>query len=222
MITTLFFDLDGTLTDSQEGITKSVAHALRTVCGMEITDLSTLTCYIGPPLVDGFIENHHLDRQTAERCKDAYRDHYQDTGLFQNQVYPDIPEVLATLKQQGFTLCVATSKPEKFAVQVLDHFELSQYFTVISGASMDGTISTKGQVIANTLRRIGNPNPCEILMIGDRNHDILGAHQYGIRAIGVLYGFGTQEEFEKAQADAIAPQVRDLPRVIAQLQNNIH
>lgn len=221
MITTLFFDLDGTLTDSQEGITKSVAYALQTVCGIEITDLNTLTCYIGPPLVDGFMENHHLDRQTAERCKDAYRDRYQDTGLFQNKVYPDIPEVLTILKQQGFTLCVATSKPEKFAVQILEHFELAQYFTVISGASMDGTISTKGEVVANTMRRIGNPAPSEILMIGDRNHDILGAHMYDISAIGVLYGFGSREEFEKVHADAIAPQVRDLPRVIAQLQNNI-
>lgn len=220
MITTLFFDLDGTLTNSKEGITKSVAYALQTVCGMEITDLDTLTCYIGPPLVDGFIENHQLDPKTAERCKDVYRERYRLTGLFQNEVYPNIPEILETLKQQGFRLHVATSKPEEFAVQILEHFKLAQYFTVISGASMDGTISTKGEVIANTLRRLGNPDPSEILMIGDRNHDIFGAHAYGIRVIGVLYGFGSREEFEKAQADAIAPNVCDIPEVIAQFQTD--
>lgn len=220
MIKTLFFDLDGTLTNSKEGITKSVAYALQTVCGIETPDLDTLTCYIGPPLVEGFIENHYVDYETAKRCKDVYRERYRETGLFQNEVYPNIPEVLAHLKQQGFTLCVATSKPEEFAVQILEHFGLAQYFTLISGASMDGTISNKGEVIANTLHRMGDTDPSEILMIGDRNHDIFGAHAYDIRVIGVLYGFGSREEFEKAQADAIAPNVWDIPQVIAQFQTD--
>ncbi len=218
MIRTLFFDLDGTLTDSKEGITKCVAEALHTVCGIEIADLDTLTCYIGPPLLDGFIENHHLDRETAAQCRDVYRDRYGEIGLFENRVYDGIPELLAQLKAQGFTLCVATSKPEPFAVRILERFGLAQYFAVISGATMDGKIGTKGEVIANTLRRIGDPDHSEILMIGDRNHDILGAHEYDIRAIGVLYGFGSREEFEKAQADAIAETVSDLPKVIAQFQ----
>ncbi len=218
MIRTLFFDLDGTLTDSKEGITKCVAEALHTVCGIEVADLDTLTCYIGPPLLDGFIENHQLDRETAARCRDVYRDRYGEVGLFENRVYDGIPEVLEQLKAQGFTLCVATSKPEPFAVRILERFGLAHYFEVISGATMDGTIGTKGEVIANTLRRIGDPDHSKILMIGDRNHDIFGAHAYDIRAIGVLYGFGSREEFEKAQADAIAETVSDLPAVIAQFQ----
>nr|WP_297279559.1 HAD-IA family hydrolase [uncultured Butyricicoccus sp.] len=217
MIKFLFFDLDGTLTDPKEGITRSVDYALRTVCDIQTADLDTLTPYIGPPLVDGFMENHHLDRATAERCRDAYRERYRTVGLLENRLFPEIPAVLQTLKQQGYTLCVATSKPEEFAVRILEHFDLAGYFTIISGATMDGRISTKQEVIQNTLRRCGNPSCSQVLMIGDRKHDIEGAHACDIAAIGVLYGFGSEAELQTAGADAIALSITSLPDIIAQM-----
>lgn len=219
MIETVLFDLDGTLTDPKEGITKSVDYALRTVCGIETPDLDTLTPYIGPPLVTGFMDNHHLDRATAERCKEAYRERFRTLGLFENRMFPEIPNLLKTLKAQGYRLCVATSKPEIFAVQILEHFALTPYFTLISGASMDETISTKTEVIQNTLQRIGCTNPDTVVMIGDRKHDIEGAHNCGIRAIGVLFGFGSREELQNAQADRIACTIQQIPSIVDTLDD---
>lgn len=219
MIRYLFFDLDGTLTDPKEGITRSVAYALDKVCGIHVDDLDTLTSYIGPPLVDAFMDHHHLDLPTAERCRDAYRERFRTVGLFENRLFPEMPGLLSDLQSQGYILCTATSKPEEFAVRILDHFDLSRYFTVISGASMDGSISTKHEVIEHTLSRIGHPDRREVLMIGDRKHDILGAHAAQIRAVGVLFGFGSQEELEQAGADAIAPSISDLPGIIQALDH---
>lgn len=200
----LLFDLDGTITDSAEGITKSVDYALRTVVGIETEDLSTLTCYIGPPLVDGFMDNHHLDHDTATRCKDAYRARYEQVGLFENKVYDGIPNALARLQQARKTIALATSKPEVFAVRILEHFGLTQYFDVICGATMDGTISQKDEVITETLCRLGNPPLSETIMIGDRYHDMCGAKKHGIDALGVLYGFGSEQELTENGATALA------------------
>lgn len=200
----LLFDLDGTLTDSQEGITKSADYALRTVAGIHTDDLSTLTPYIGPPLIDGFMENHHLDYETAVRCKDAYRSRYEKVGLFENRVYDGIPEALARLQAAGRTLALATSKPEVFAQRILDHFDLTRYFTVICGATIDGRISQKGEVIEETLRRLDGPSPAETIMIGDRRHDIQGAKAHGLDTLGVLFGFGSAEELQNAGAAALA------------------
>ncbi len=184
MIRYLFFDLDGTLTDPKEGITKSVAYALDKVCGIQVDDLDTLTAYIGPPLVTAFMENHGVDRETALKCQDAYRERFRVVGLFENRLFPEMPRLLADLKAQGYVLCTATSKPQDFAVRILDHFNLSQYFTLISGATMDGTISTKLQVIEHTLAQLGHPDRDSVLMIGDRRHDIEGAHAAQVRAVG--------------------------------------
>lgn len=214
---TLLFDLDGTLTDSQEGITRCVAYALETVCGIRVADRSTLTAYIGPPLVDGFMANHGLDRETAVRCTAAYRERYRDTGLFENAVYPGIPEALTALRDTGYELAVATSKPEVFTDRILAHFDLTDYFTVVSGASMDGTVSTKAQVVAQTLRRLGDPAPETVLMIGDRSHDVLGAAACGVRTLGVLYGFGSRAELTEAGAWAVCPTPADLPDAVAAL-----
>lgn len=200
----LLFDLDGTLTDSQEGITKSVDYALRTVAGIRTADRSALTPYIGPPLVDGFMENHHLNHETAVRCKDAYRSRYEKVGLFENRVYDGIPEALARLQAAGCKLALATSKPEVFAVRILEHFDLSRYFTILCGATMDGRISQKEEVVEETLRRLGNPSPAETIMIGDRRHDVLGAKRHGLRCLGVLFGFGSEEELRDAGAYALA------------------
>lgn len=200
----LLFDLDGTLTDSEEGITKSVDYALRTVAGIETADRRTLTPYIGPPLIDGFMDNHGLDYATAVRCKDAYRRRYEDVGWSENRVYAGIPEALARLQSAGRTLALATSKPKVFASRILAHFHLAQYFTVVCGATLDGRISQKDEVVAETLRRLGAPPAGETVMVGDRRHDVLGAKAHGLDALGVLFGFGTAEELRAAGAKALA------------------
>ena len=200
----LLFDLDGTLTDSAEGITRSVDHALRTAAGITTDDLSTLTPYIGPPLIDGFMENHHLDYDTAVRCKQAYRERYQKIGMFENRVYDGIPDALDRLRQAGRVLAVATSKPEEYAVRILEHFGLQDRFVTICGATMDGRISQKDEVICEALRRLGSPDPEQVMMIGDRRHDVLGAEKHGLRTLGVLFGFGTAEDLRAAGAYALA------------------
>lgn len=199
----LLFDLDGTLTNSEEGITKSVDYALRTVAGIETEDLSTLTPYIGPPLVDGFKENHHLDTATAERCRDAYRERYREIGLYECHLYAGIAGALEQLHAAGRTLALATSKPEFFAKRILAHFDLTAYFTAICGASMDGRVSQKGEVIALALHSLGYPPAEQTLMIGDRFHDVQGAAQHGLKTLGVLFGFGGEAELTSAGALAL-------------------
>ena len=218
MIKHLFFDLDGTLTDPKEGITKCVAHALREVCGIEVEDLDTLIPYIGPPLVTGFQENHGVDEATAHACTAAYRVRFRDVGLFENRPYDGIRAALDGLRAAGYKLYVATSKPTEFSVRILEHFGLANCFTHICGATMDGRISEKHEVIAELLRLAGEPDKGEVLMIGDRKYDIEGAHAFGIRAVGVLYGFGSREELEAAGADAICGSVKGLAAAITSLQ----
>lgn len=206
----LFFDLDGTLTDPKEGITKCVAHALRTVCGIEVADLDSLTPYIGPPLVDGFRENHGLDLPTAQACKKAYRDRFERIGLYENRPYDGIRAALDGLRARGYRLHVATSKPTIFSCRILDRFGLIDCFDQVCGATIDDTISTKAEVIAELLRRLGDPPRDTLLMIGDRKYDIEGAHAFDIRAVGVLFGFGSRAELEAAGADGVCPSVAGL------------
>ena len=156
-----------------------------------------------------------VDAETAARCRDAYRERFRTVGLFENRLFPEIPALLRALTDQGYILCTATSKPEDFATRILDHFGLSKFFSLISGATMDGQISTKVQVIEHTLARLGQPDRAHAIMIGDRRHDIQGAHAAGLRAIGVLYGYGSLAELQAAGADAIAPEITDLPRAIS-------
>ena len=219
MIKHLFFDLDGTLTDPKEGITKSVAYALKEVCGIEVEDLDSLIPYIGPPLVAGFQENHGVDEATAHACTAAYRVRFRDVGLFENRPYDGIRATLDGLREKGYTLYVATSKPTEFSVRILEHFGLADCFEHICGATFDGRISEKHEVIAELLRLAGEPDKDEIVMIGDRKYDIEGAHAFGIRAVGVTYGFGTREELETAGADALCESVTALSSAINSLQN---
>lgn len=196
----LLFDLDGTLTDSQLGITRSVDHALRTVMNIQTEDLSTLTNYIGPPLVNGFMDNHKADLETAKQCVKAYRERYSKLGILELEIYKGIPEMLKTLQNTGFKLAVATSKPEVFAKQILQNIGLADYFINICGATMDGKIDTKDEVISELLKRLENPSPEECFMIGDRRHDVIGAKKHNIKTLGVLWGFGSYDELESAGA----------------------
>ena len=205
----ILFDLDGTLTDPGIGITNSVAHALAH-WGIEVTDRTELYKFIGPPLSDSFMRYYGFSEEDAMHAITVYREYFSVKGLYENEVYPGIHELLQTLKAQGKTVVLATSKPEGFAVEILRHFGLYDYFDIIAGASMDESRNKKADVIAYAISQMKNPDLSRMIMIGDREHDILGAKQIGIDSIGVLYGYGDRAEHEKAGATYIAERVEDI------------
>ncbi|MDO4296627.1 MAG: HAD-IA family hydrolase [bacterium] len=205
----LLFDLDGTLTDPKEGITKSVQHALR-YYGIEEPDLERLTPYIGPPLQAGFMEQHGLSERDAEEAVWKYREYFETQGIWENRRYEGILPLLRKLKEKGYVLAMATSKPEKFAKMIAERFEMAPYFTVIAGSLYDGGRTKKAEVIRHARKLLACPPLDECLMIGDRKHDIEGAREVGIDALGVLYGFGDRQELEKAEAGAIVATVEEL------------
>lgn len=197
------FDLDGTITDSEMGITNSVKHALRKY-GIEETDQAKLRKFVGPPLADSFMKYYGFTKEQATKSIDYYREYYTNGGMFENRVYEGIPELLQRLKDAGKILIVATSKPEVFAKQILEHFDLAKYFDCIAGASMDESRVNKDEVIAYALDMYGvSEHRSEMVMIGDREHDIFGAKKNDLDSIGVLFGFGDLEELQAAGADYI-------------------
>lgn len=209
----ILFDLDGTLTDPEEGITKSLQHALAYI-GIKVEDRSILRRHIGPPLADGLREFFGLDDGQIEEVIGYFREYFVDKGIFMNYKYEGVEEVLESLVKAGKTLIVATSKPEVLAERILKHFNLDQYFTDICGSNLDETRSKKGEVIAYALEENGIKEKEQVVMIGDRLHDILGAKENGIASIGVLYGFGSREEHLEAGADAIAADFNELKDIL--------
>lgn len=209
MYQTILFDLDGTLTNPSLGITNSLAYALEKF-NIEVTDKKELYRFIGPPLQDSFENFYHFSKEDSLKAVDFYRDYFRHKGLYENEVYQGIPDLLERLKAQGKKLLVATSKPEEFARQILKHFELFDYFDLVAGASMDGSRRLKGDVIAHALTSAQVSDLSAAIMIGDREHDIIGAKKNGLDAIGVLYGFGNREELKKAGATYIATNVEEL------------
>lgn len=205
----ILMDLDGTITNPKEGITKSVQYSLKKM-GIEIQDLDSLVKHIGPPLKDGFMEYYGFSENEAQRAVEFYREYYKEIGIRQNEAYEGMEQLLIKLKQAGKTLIVATSKPEPLAVEVLDYFHLSNYFDDICGASFDDTRVSKEAVIRYALEKNGITELNSVVMVGDRRYDIIGAKAVGIPSIGVLYGFGDREELESAQADHIVEKVSDL------------
>lgn len=213
----LLFDLDGTLTDSAEGILNSVVYALKKR-GFSVPEQAVLLKFVGPPLLDSFQRYCGLSREQAVTAVADYREYFTEKGWCENRVYEGIPEVLASLKAEGRMLIVATSKPEPFAKRIAEHFGLSQYFDRVIGSSLDGKIKEKGQVIDLALRNIGREHQTETLMIGDREHDVKGAEEHALPCLGVLYGYGSRQELMQAGAAAVCEQVRDLPDRIRQLE----
>lgn len=209
----MLFDLDGTLTDPMIGITRSVQYALRSY-GIEEPDLNRLCPFIGPPLKDSFIKFYGFPEEQAREAIDRYREYFAVTGLFENKEYPGIHEMLGELKRQGAVLLVATSKPEVFARQILKHFHMDTYFDFIGGADMEETRVRKGEVIRYVLEESGITDVSRAVMIGDREHDILGARENGMDSIGVLYGYGNLEEHQEAGADAVAATVGELAEML--------
>lgn len=212
--THILFDLDGTLTDPKTGITKSVAYALRSF-GIEADDLDALCKFIGPPLKESFLNFYGLSEEEGTRAVAKYREYFGVTGIFENEVYPGIEECLRGLKKQGKHLLVATSKPTVYAVQILEHFGLKEYFDFIAGSEFDGTRTKKADVINYALKQAGITDRSRAVMVGDREHDILGAKEAGIDSIGVLYGYGDRQEHEAAGAGQAARSVQELYELLA-------
>ena len=213
MYQTVLFDLDGTLTDPGIGITNSVACALEKY-GIRTADRSELYKFIGPPLQDSFEMFYGFSTKDARRAVEYYREYYKDKGIYENKLYEGIDTLLQLLRDAGRTLLVATSKPEKFARQILDHFAISHYFTYIAGANMDETRSKKSEVINYALEAGKIQDRSTAVMVGDREYDIAGAKQAGIDSIGVLFGYGSRQELEAAGADHIAEQPGDIGPII--------
>lgn len=210
---TVLFDLDGTLTDPAIGITNSIIHSLKKF-GISVNDRKELYFFIGPPLVDSFMKHCGFSKEKAETAVEYYREYFKDKGLFENSVYSGIPELLQSLKQSGAKIVLATSKPHIFAEKILKHFDLYKYFDLIVGATLDGTLGEKSDIIAKVLKELNYTNLTDIAMVGDRKFDIEGAIQNDITPIGVLYGYGSKEELETAGAKLIAKDVNELKKLL--------
>ncbi len=211
----ILFDLDGTLTDPAIGITNGVMYALEKY-GIIVEDRKELYCFIGPPLVDAFMKYYGFSEDNAKQAVAYYREFFRKTGIYENRVYDGVVKMLETLKNVGKTLILATSKPQEFAEIVLNYFDLMKYFDCVVGATFDGTLNYKGDVIRVALERAKVANFEKAIMIGDRHHDIEGAKQNNLKSIGVLYGFGDREELENAGADYLVQTPSDLLKILTE------
>ena len=209
----ILFDLDGTLTDSGMGIVNSVAYSLQKK-GIDVEDKVGLLKFVGPPLIESYCRYYGYSMEEAVEMVDIYREYYGTKGLYENSVYEGMEEVLKVLKERGKVLIIATSKPEEYARQIVEHYGLSKYFIYVAGSNMDETRTKKAEVIAYALESCNIQNMNEVVMIGDRKHDVLGAKAMGLDSIGVLYGYGSREELEAAGADRIVESAEDLIRIL--------
>lgn len=212
------FDMDGTLTDSAEGIFNSVAYALGQM-QLPVPPHNVLMQFLGPPLIESFQQFCALSPAQAEQAIVLYRTYFTQRGMWENQVYPGIESVLQALQCQGCRLAVATSKPEAFAKQILERFGLAGYFEYIAGASMDNTHSAKADVIRRVLCALQVP-PQRALMVGDRKHDVLGAAACGVDCVGVLYGYGSKTELLEAGAKYLTPTTQALQALLCGTTEN--
>lgn len=210
-----FMDLDGTITDPKEGITKSVAYALNHY-GIKVENLDTLEKFIGPPLSDSFQEFYGFDREKSLEAVEKYREYFKDKGIFENRLYPGMEHLLQIITEQGGKLVLATSKPEIFAKRILEYFHIAEYFTFAAGSTLDTTRNKKADVIRYALDSLGI-EPGDAVMVGDRKHDVIGAKENGMECIGVLFGYGDREELEAAGADRIVETVEDLEKEMMEL-----
>lgn len=216
----ILFDLDGTITDSSEGITKSVQHALKKL-GIEENDQAMLRRFIGPPLDESFEKFYGLDKETALKAVDYYRERYSDTGIYENVLFDGITDMLAGLKKDGFIVALATCKPEMYVPRILKYFDIEKYFDIAVGSELEGGERRhKNQVIDEVFNRLKDAGltgtdsleiiKSQSIMIGDRKDDILGAKASGIDSMGVRYGFAEEQELELAGADYIVEGVADI------------
>lgn len=212
----LLFDLDGTLTDPMLGITKSVRYALNKF-GIEVEDLNQLCKFIGPPLKDSFMDFYNLTEEDASKAITYFREYFSTKGIYENEVFYNIEDMLISLKEQNKSLIIATSKPTVFAEKILEHFNLKKYFDFISGSNLDNTRTKKADVIKYALDENGLTDISEIIMIGDREHDVIGAKSLGIECIGILHGYGSYDELSDSGAAYIVKDVNELHSLLLKL-----
>ena len=215
MIKAILWVLDGTFINSEEGITKGVQYALR-AHGIEEPDLTKLQCFIGPPLGRMYREKYHMSEEEAWQAVAHYRERFDVVGIFECTLYDGVRETMASLQKKGYIQALASSKPEPACRRILAHFGLTEYFDEIAGATLDGAISTKHEVLKELGRRLADRELSkeELCLIGDTRYDAAGAKEYGIRAIGVSYGFGTREEQIAAGAEAVFDRIEEVERYI--------
>lgn len=209
----ILFDLDGTLTASDEGIIKSVQYALKQF-GIYEQDTQKLKLFVGPPLRVAFPKFYGMNEQETEEAISFYRERYATKGLFENQVYDGIVDMLNACYDKGYTLMLATSKPKVYADKILQHFGLSEYFTHVVGPLLDGTLDAKSDIIKYAMELCEDTDKSAYIMIGDRFYDIEGANICGIDSIGVLYGYGTEQELVNSGATYICKTTSDLKNLL--------
>ena len=210
MYKAILFDLDGTLTDSGEGITKSVQYALEKI-GKPEPDLEKLRVFVGPPLLEQFEQYAGIDRETERKAVEIYRERYAPIGVYENELYPGIQELLSGLKQRGYKLAIASSKPENFVRIVAEYFHIDSYFDEMVGSEPNGERTNKTEVIEEALKRLGlSKHREQVLMVGDKEHDVFGARRAGLECVAVSYGYGTKEELENAHPLKIVNSTEEL------------
>lgn len=203
----ILFDLDGTLTDPKEGITRCVSYALKHF-GIE-RDPDSLTCFIGPPLKEQFMKYASLSEADAVRAVEIYRERFAPIGLFENKIYGGILPMLEKLRSKGAVMAIATSKPRVFAVQIAEKYGIAPYMTQIVGSELDGTLTDKALVIERAMQLLG-ADKAHTVMVGDRSHDCIGAEKNGIGCIGVRYGYAEPGELSRAGAFKIVSDTDEL------------
>ncbi len=220
LATHVLLDLDGTISDSEPGIARSLAHAFET-CGYPVPDEATIRTLIGPPFEITF-PRLGVHVEDLEQIIDAYRGRYDVAGKFENELYPDVPEMIDSLRGDGHRLTVATAKPQTVAEDILEHFGLTDRFDHIVGATSEigSSRRTKGEVIHHALGLLGiSPHDRialdHVVMVGDRDHDVEGAHLNAIDCIGVTYGFGSAQELQEAGASVIVDTPLDVVGAVA-------
>ncbi|MFJ8257399.1 HAD family hydrolase [Peribacillus asahii] len=209
----ILFDLDGTLSDPKIGITKSVQYALQKM-GIDEPDIDKLECFIGPPLKVSFTEYYDFNEGNTQRAIDYYRERFKDKGMFENKLYSNISLLLKSLKEQQYTLVVATSKPTVFSEQILKYFNIDQYFDFVVGSNLDGTRTAKTEIIQYILDKYNKYKLDDFIMIGDRKYDMIGAKNTGIDSIGVTYGYGSFEELSDSHPTHIVNSVEEIKDIL--------
>ena len=207
----ILFDLDGTLTDSEEGIIRSTQY-MQEKMGQRIWSAEELHFIVGPPLIQSFTKEFGMAQEMAEKAVAIFRERYATIGLFENSVFPGVVELLQALRKKGKRLAVATSKKEDLAVRILEHFEIADYFEVIGGDRREVGRDNKAKVI-DYVQETMQARKDDVIMIGDRKFDIEGAHAIGIPCIAVEYGYGDRDEFEAHGADYIAKTTEDVEKL---------
>lgn len=205
----ILLDLDGTLIDPKEGITKAVAHSL-SCFGIKVEDLDTLCKFIGPPLRDSFADYYGFDREKAELAVEKYREYFSVKGIYQHTLYEGVPQLLKNLQDEGKTIILATSKPTIYAAEILRYYKIDSAFTFVSGSEFDGSRAVKKDIIEFALQQNNINDLDSVVMVGDREHDIIGAKLTGVASIGVCYGYGGFDELQEAGADKIVNSIEEL------------